>query len=314
MITSIIGMGDTHFKPKKGHYEAAIDFVNWVVAQPFNKEGNTLLHFGDITDGATLTGDIAYIMIDLLVKRLKMNIVIIHGNHTFSRKKGSVLKPLKNFSDKVTIIDKPQEMVIDGINFLFLPFYYDNYFKELPPMKEYYANLPPEIADKKYDWICGHYADEKQTEFMGGIDTSYLHGKRMNGHIHKEDDINIGSALITRGDEKGKKCYLRSLTKDSYSKILIPPFLDYYSFKYGDKLPEVPAMHPIWDVNNAPSKNRVKEMYPEIITRRINYAKKKEEEAIKLSSETKSIPNHFKDFCNYKDVNPNVKKLISSIL
>jgi hypothetical protein len=292
---------DKHLRRDEPFFNAHKDYFDWLIHQSFNTEDNTFISLGDFFHTAHPTPDEIDLAISALGKLRFKKIYILVGNHCYSSllKTYSVL-PLAN-NPKVVIISNPCQIKIEDKTFLFLPFYKDELF-DLPSMKEYYSSLPEELQTN--DYICHHIEDE--TVSFGkkntGIDLSYLTGKRIGGHIHKSlPNYEIGMPVLSRSDERGEQSTLMVIDGNKEFFIPIPKLIDYYDVIYGEKLPEVEAKYPLWDIIDAPSYKQARTFYreknPSIRIHAIKLADEKEE-AIKAETSVTgiTIADHFENY------------------
>lgn len=306
----VVFLGDLHFRSEEPFYSASREFCNWFVNQDFNNPDNTLIQLGDVLHESKSNGAVNYLMMDLFFRKLKFKkIYILQGNHDTSKQYGSGLKPLKVIPE-VEVIEIPCEKEIEGLNYVFLPYYYP-YSNGLRPMKEEYEN--PNFLDEfelhKPDYIVTHVSDETQTLDKHYIDLSQFKCKRISGHIHIPSENYLGTPYPTRSDERQKKNVIRV----GNEHVEIPSFIDYYNIKFGESLPEVPAMAPIWEFFDAPSREAVNQMYGKNIhilhvhkTKPVERKKKK----VKTEKEHQSVEEYFETFCMTNDIEPELQTLL----
>lgn len=319
----IVFCGDMHCRGEFPHFEAGVEFMNWFAGQDFNNDENIMIHLGDVTHGSLISGKVYREVVDWFLNKLKFKkIIILSGNHDYNRRsKSSSIDPLSVLPN-VEIYDNPTNLSIvdngEELNMLLLPYYYSNTV-DLPPMKQFYENLPEEWIERKWDYILGHYNDETETLFGDYIDTSKLKGKRILGHIHFPRGNYIGTPIITRRDERGNNNRILLHEKGILSTHSTPRFLDYYEVKYPNSLFEVEAMFPIWDIVDAPNESAVYELYSNGVTIRkitvkdtnsITNINEEDEESV----QEKSISLHLDDFFKKSNYGNNVKQKVMEIM
>jgi len=314
----IVVVGDLHIRAKEPYFSSGKMFFEWFVKQPFNKKENVLVLLGDIFHESISNGDVNHLVIDIFLNQLKFHqIIVLQGNHDYSKQKGLGIKPLLAF-ENVEIITKPEERFILGVKTLLLPFYY-NRSNDLPPMEEYYSDLPQSF-NRSYDFIFTHITDETQPMFGKFINISYLNGKRVSGHIHFESKNYLGSPLVTRKDEMGKICSIGVINSQSLimKKISVPRFIDFAYINFGDPLFRTGKNILLYIINNAPDNiQSVLKKYGSVWIHEINIVHEDgEEESIEFSTLEQYVPlqDHFKEYAKIKKVNSFVRDHIIELL
>jgi len=250
---------DKHTKAKAPFWRAHIEYHKWFLEQDFNNENNTFISLGDLFDCAIPTPDEVDSIISLYAKSKFKKIYLLAGNHDYSDslKVHSIL-PLRN-NPRVELILEPCQKIIEGKKFFFMPHYVHS--ENFLPMREFYENPPSEFVEN--DYLCFHIEDEtiQFGKNKTGIDLSKWKGKRLGGHIHKiQKNYELGMPVQSRFDEKGQINNLLCIS-DKEQYIPIPKFLDFYDAMYGEPLPKVEAMFPIWDIHDAPSSSEGRKYY-----------------------------------------------------
>ncbi|KKL93117.1 hypothetical protein LCGC14_1877880 [marine sediment metagenome] len=295
----IICCGDTHFKVESPFFEAGQSFMKWFVEQDFNNENNYLVHLGDVYHQSRPNPRVIKVVENWFLNKLKFKkMYILSGNHGYNRARNSYAgSPLTNFGN-IELLKEPQTFNIESLKFLSLPYYYPFILKDIPPMEEYYSNLPEELR-VKVDFIVSHVEDETSHFSDYYCDLSYLKGQRISGHIHIPSGHFLGSAFISRYDEKGKSGNLEIIDIETKNTKLIPipRFLDYYDVNYPDSIPKVSAEFPIWNIHDISDKESVLEQYPDIYIHEM--FKKQTRKKLKrkdISTSKKSIMEYFKEY------------------
>lgn len=318
----IVFCGDTHFRGEYPFFEAGKSFMDWFANQWWNTEENTLIHLGDVTHGSLITGKVYREVVDWFLNKLNFSrIIVLAGNHDYHRhSKSSSIDPLKALND-VEVYDTPQSIEVEGKHMLMLPYYYSSLVDGLPPMKDYYQSLPQEWTGIEWDYILGHYNDETEKVFGTYIDTSYLKGKRILGHIHFPRGNYIGTPVITRKDESGNNNQILVDDGKKLESYPTPRFLDYYEVTYSESLTEVEAEYPIWDVIDAPSEDAAYEMYDSATIRKVHLKneRKKDESTEDDNGEVgatqeKSVKEHMEDFFSKHSYSDKTKEKVLEVL
>lgn len=259
----IIIVGDLHMRVKQPYFNSKKAFWDWIVDDPKNNENNILILLGDLSDAPKPPGSIHRYINDLILNRLKFKLIIIlTGNHDSRRKEGNYLEGL-SVMPRVQIIDRLEELDIEGISILALPHYIVQRKNDIP-MRQYYESLAedPEVPND-WDFIMGHFPDETSIEFAKGINLSGLNGKRIMGDIHTPSENFLGTPVINRKDEKGKDSRIATINMKTkkLEYIAVPKFLEFYKIDYEQPpalLGDVP--YKVIEVDNAPSKVAAQEL------------------------------------------------------
>lgn len=320
-----IVLGDLHVRPKEPFKSALVSFFDWFVESKYNSPDNDLLLLGDLTEDPLNPGEINYIILNLFLNKLKMrNIDILQGNHDYSLESGSNLEIFKALPN-VTVYDKPAIMEEGNIKYLLLPYYYPN-SNDLPPMEEYYSNLPEEYR-QDYDFICHHVTDESIPIVKNHCDLSYLKGNRVGGHHHNFADGYLGSVSLNSVTESGKTPMLMTIDTDTgvshYEEI--PKFVEYYTVSYPEDLPNITTDYAILYIKESVSKEesltfykkKMEEQGKELYVRRIDRKRLHDNEDLKeekRESDRKSVGEYLTEFSTDRKVNSDVVKVIMEVL
>jgi len=296
-MSKLIVIGDLHIHEKEPLFSAQQEFFKWFISLEDNNSENTLLLLGDVFDKSKPSAkEYFYFMEDFLKKLKFKEVLILHGNHTWSRKYGSALEPLKTISN-VRIISSFETLKIDNTECLLLPYFkeYSNVSKLT--MKETYEILDTPASN---DFIFGHFFhtvffDEK-------IDIDHLNGKRIFGHVHVRDKEKtyLGTPIPTRYDEKnqiGNIAVIDTKSKElSYKEV--PHFLDYYEVDYKDDISKLifDSDYKIIDILNAPNRDEALFKFQDFHIRKIDVIKYDEKgKEVTDAGEVKSIREHLTD-------------------
>lgn len=276
---------DRHVRGQEPFFSAHKTYNDWFVKQDFDTKENVFISLGDWYHSSHPTPE----EIDESMRFFNASKIdeffILGGNHDWSGvlKQYSILS-FRNLSN-VTVIMEPCVKKIQGKTFAFLPHY-----KNLKVMKELYTKLDDEYINA--DYVCYHFEDETQ----GGIDISYLKGKKLGGHIHtKAKNYELPMPITSRYDERGLDNGIYNLTEDSIIKT--PKLIDYYDVEYGERLQECDTKYPLINVLNAPSKSLAEEKYEDNYIHEIYVVNKKKEKIVSCVDEKKiSILDFFNNY------------------
>ena len=233
----IVITGDKHTRHKRPYYDSILKVMDWFVDSEWNHEDNIYVSLGDETEESINKGEINSIILNFY-KSLKMKKkYVLKGNHDYKNENGSNLEMLSIFPE-VEVINEWQEINLEGIECLFLPYFYS-----LPngdTMEDIYSSLR---LDKEFDYAFGHIMDEtKQFSKTSKIcDLSNLKiKKRVFGHDHKFGGNYLGSMHPNSKTEINKKphIYVIDIETGEGKAVEIPLYLNYYDVAYPDKLPE----------------------------------------------------------------------------
>lgn len=281
---------DRHVRGQEPFFSAHKTYNDWFVKQDFDSKENVFISLGDWNHSSHPTPE----EIDESMRFFNMSKIdkffILGGNHDWSGvlKQYSILS-FRNLS-KVNVILEPCVHTIQGKTFAFLPHY-----KNLKTMKELYTNLDDEYINA--DYVCYHFEDETQ----GGIDISYLKGKKLGGHIHtKCKNYELPMPITSRYDERGLDNGLYNLDEDKI--IPAPKLIEYYDVEYGDEVGVGLTPFPLLNILNAPSKSLAEEKYKDNYIHEI-YVVNKKREKIRDYHEGKktSIVDFFNNYIKDRD-------------
>jgi hypothetical protein len=282
----IIFEKDRHVKKTEPFFSAHKEYNKWLLEQDFNNKNTTFISTGDLYNSSVPTPEEIDIT-EKFINDFKGNLIIIAGNHDYSisEKVYSIL-PLRNYS-KVKIITEPCVLNVENYSIAFLPF-----IKNVKYMKETYENLSDEFINT--DYIVYHFDDESVSN--KGIDLSYLKGKRIGGHEHlSRKNYELCVPIIGKYDERGNQPTLLKIDNEEQF-INVPRFIDYYSIEYGEDLPKVEAKFPIWNIENAPSKNQGEIFYKNAYIHEVHIINKKKYEIKKKNNRTTSQIEFFEEY------------------
>ena len=286
---------DRHVRGQEPFFSAHKAYNDWFVKQDFDSKENVFISLGDWHHSSHPTPE----EIDESMRFFNMSKIdeffILAGNHDWSGvlKQYSILS-FRNLSN-VTVIMEPCVKKIQGKTFAFLPHY-----KNLKVMKELYTKLDDEYINA--DYVCYHFEDETQ----GGIDISYLKGKKLGGHIHtKAKNYELPMPITSRYDERGLENGIYNLDEDKI--IPVPKLIDYYDIEYDDftvgldKVSNI-AQFPLINILNAPSKSLAEEKFKDNYIHEI-YVVNKKREKIRDYHEGKktSIVDFFNNYIKDRD-------------
>jgi hypothetical protein len=326
----IVVIGDLHIKNKEPWMSAVDGFFSWLRMWDEQQSENnvTYVFTGDIIDEHTPPGQVHSILASTFFTGRLQNanhVYIIQGNHDIGRHTSGI--EYLNVSDNVTVVKTLQEIEVNQVKILCLPYFYKT-STDQPNMRELYENLPKEY-NKTYDLIIGHIADETDGCFGTGIDLSKndkLSGKRVLGHIHhSESDNFIGVPIITRYNERDHEPVIQVYDASDLSKsfVDVPKFIQYETITYGDPVPcsqkhinEEFTQHIIYDIEDAPSRDAAYNKYSEIYIREVEVKPSKEDQEIRelVEADNLSVQEYFKQFVDTNKVNKEVEAKLMEVL
>ena len=228
------------------HFVACEHFVDWF-GQTFRTPQVTIF-LGDVFDRPKENGWVNGLVAKLMgLAKALGPVIVLTGNHDYSRREGSALNMLKGLGG-INVIDIPQLLDVQGLTVLFLPYLYPKttLFKDtpgeyfVPTMNDFYSSrekveqVVPDLFNVEPDLLLGHVGDETSGKFAQDCDLSWFNGKRLLGHIHHRVNKSFGgSTLITRRDEAGKDSVMIRYEEGEYAEVRVPKFLDYVKISYG---------------------------------------------------------------------------------
>lgn len=264
--------GDPHFSAAHmWRIETGDKFLTWL--ENFSPEPDSIgIVLGDLSDSALNPGMVVKQLeqfADICSRKFKKTF-ILKGNHDEKLYQGVPHLSFEFFKLKsnITVLDTPAEVLnIEGYKILSLPFY--SYRTDLPPLWDYYANLPDSISSQQYDLVIGHFADTSAPVFEHQVDITYLQTKiTALGHIHTRSSAHyVGSLFPCKiSEQTGKSRAVWELHKEGdklkKKEIPLPSFCEYAFIDYPEALPETdPNKVIIWTVNNCDVESVAKEFY-----------------------------------------------------
>lgn len=233
MSKKVIVVGDLHFQSTNMcKYLQTRKFLEWLCGQETNCSENDIVLLGDVAEfnaPFSIFGE----LVDWFENHFKYShIYILQGNHDISPSE-SLLNIFKNLK-RVTVISQWCVKNIDGIKFLFCP-YYHHEGKDIEPMTVLYSNLYENENCHDIDYCLHHVEDETNHYGEKFCDFSKLDaGHFLCGHIHTEDVSKgghyLGSPIKNSSTESGKTAYIAEIdcdTKD-YTLKEVPEIMEYY--------------------------------------------------------------------------------------
>ena len=245
----IIYFGDLHCQEKQPHQDACLQFLAWLYE---NYGDETVISGGDIFNQSSHNHLLVDSVIQMLVKFKDFR--IIQGNHDYSKRQNSILKPLRHHKN-ITIYDDITEFELEGISFITLP---SNHQKE----KQY------EDISKTYDYSLSHFTPIQEAFGSEGIELKFkTNVAHIFAHIHRHREfidnfgnkiLVAGSVVSTRNGESEREKNIYILGKKSYEKVVVPQTFEYETIEY----PELPTnKNNILNIKNAPSYEVVYDTY-----------------------------------------------------
>jgi DNA repair exonuclease SbcCD nuclease subunit len=226
------------------------------------------------------------------------NSYVIEGNHDIGYKGSSLvsLNPIKN----VTIISKPIEMTIEGLNLLMLP------YRTKSGLDEYKV-----FEGKSYDYILGHFDPPYYELSKSRFNWDNIQGIFILGHIHnpfettinKNKFIQVGIPQVTQeGEQSFSNSYIKINGRSNYEIKEIPKFMTIEDVMYGD---EPVSKNNLLNIIDAPSSIAAYRRYPtnEYFLRKAGIKLKEEETSIEEKNELGEVTELSKLSLNDKFLN-----------
>jgi hypothetical protein len=233
---------------------------------------STFIALGDLADEAVNPGEVIKQLErfgTIMQSKFKMSYLLV-GNHDWKLYKG---KPQLSFEflgtkENIQILREPSQIIsVEGMKILSLPHY--NFRYDIPPMNQYYADLPQDIRNQHFDMLIGHFADASSSEVYDHlIDLRYLNVDLVClGDIHTRfTEHYIGSVYPCKISENETplpraiwkvKMGQHGITKD---EILLPKFLDFQTIEYPNALPDTETTT-VWTVVGAENETMARHLY-----------------------------------------------------
>jgi 3',5'-cyclic AMP phosphodiesterase CpdA len=235
---------------------------------------------GDLFDDSSPNWEVYQLFLKYASKH-KKEIHIVHGNHEWSRIKGSAIIPLNNFNN-IFVHSEPTFRKIDNTEFFFMPYMYS---------KEKIADANKLTGS--CDYIVSHITPLK---YSFGYEVIKLQVKprklHIYGHIHVSDEYvdndGVNCLLVSvpqttrEGEQKEEKRLIAIDENNEYRKIPLPIFMDIETIQYGDTPKD---KRNYINVLNAPSVKAVMNQYKDYYIRKsgIQVARSDQENQEKIS-------------------------------
>jgi hypothetical protein len=334
---------DTHLKDEESFFRAGVALNTWLLdrlkaeTKPFY-----LLHSGDVfhvsKETGRVNGELFRFFSGVCGLKNCTGVIVMTGNHDIKSETGNALDAIRGINSKLVVVDEPVlgERDFSGVYLLphMRPFALPGYSGIKSYGNEDWHRDFWKARGKDWDeikngikFVSAHLGDESSGEFFMDVDISFLPGLKSHGHIHKNVSKNhLVSAIVTRRDERDKRCALRIIdTSDfSVSEENIPLFLNYILIAYGEDIDNyfkssvsvLPKESLIVDVYGHDDESVVIKEYTEKYANRTNptiylgqvssIERKGEsvfvEERDKLDISSINIKELFKEFCEEKKV------------
>lgn len=290
---AVIIVGDIHIKEKEPFLTAIKNFLYWINIEFPNDK---IIFLGDEFDSSSPTWNNFALFSDFIKER-NDTVYVLGGNHTYSRRKGSVLNGIEKIQNCINI-DSPIVTKIDSLNCIFLPYLQvDNkYFYE----NEYEDN-------KKADYIFTHLTPKECAFGNEGIDFDKINlkGTFIHGHVHLQKDFSdkngnqhivLGVPIATRHLEEQQEHRIIKIEDNRTESIKVPQFFTYQTLEFG----EFPKnKNNILNIKNVPSWEELYKVYENYYIRDegVEFVKTENELQIEnLEFESSSLKQKFKIF------------------
>jgi DNA repair exonuclease SbcCD nuclease subunit len=242
----MIVISDLHTKLKEPFYSSIKQFLTHIADTYPDQE---ILQLGDFFDSSTVHSNVLYEIIEIVKRYKKLHIV--QGNHSVSRRMGSLLEPLKHYSN-IRVYDNLTEIEIENHKCLMVPWIYNS--------KEEYEKI-----EWEGDYAFFHVTNEEDSFGNEGINTDKIKAYQIFGHTHtKRMVINnkvskyiMGVNIPTKNLEISNP-YMMIDSEKNIACIEPPRYFSYQTLNYGE-FPE--NKDNILNITGAPSFTSVFEMY-----------------------------------------------------
>ena len=246
----VIYFGDLHCQEQEPFKSSALSILKYLYD---NYQDATIIQGGDLFDSSSINHALVDDVLKILVKFKDFRIVT--GNHDYSKRMNSILKPFDNYNN-ITVYDDVAEVDIEGMKLIMLPHKYGD-------IKSEYEKITG-----SYDYSISHITPIQEAFGDDGIELKFnVSVAHIFAHIHRhrefldsfENKVLIsGSTMTTRYGEQSWEKNIYELTKTEYHKIALPQYFTYETVEYG-QYPEFETS--ICNIKNAPSVQSVFEMY-----------------------------------------------------
>lgn len=261
MQERIVIVGDVQIKNQEPFKSSIFKFFQFL-KDVWDSENTIFIFLGDLFETSASHNVLIDQLLDCLLKLNK--VILLTGNHDAKvRQRGNILLPFRHH-EKIKVIEDPEEIKINDLSFLFIPFLYYN-------QKETVENLKG-----TYDFICTHvehsqFAFDKENSITFNNE---LKGTFIHGHIHLQKDYQdifendhyiIGCPIPTKHLEDKQNHRIAIIQEDKKVKFEnIPTYFKYVDLNYGE-FPENKA--DILNVKEAPSIPDVLTLYKDYFVR-----------------------------------------------
>ncbi len=187
----ILIFSDLHIGRRQNNVELLTqdqEYIDWLIKQGLKNNIKSILFLGDFFHSRTSlnvnTMNESYAILKKLTKHFTVYLII--GNHDIFYKTKTDVHSLKGFSDmeNLELIDRTEEMSVNGKNFLLCPFHW-------------------EVPTKKYDAMFGHF-EMAGAQMAGGLSEDKMHMRDLvkhapivfSGHYHIRKEYNFKNGRV----------------------------------------------------------------------------------------------------------------------
>jgi len=187
----ILVFSDLHLGRKNNSIELLTqdqEYIDWLIKQGLNTGIRSILFLGDFSHSRTSlnvnTMNESYAILKKLTAHFKVYLII--GNHDIFYKNKTDVHSLKGFSDidNLVLIDKTEEMLVNGNEFLLCPFHW-------------------EVPTKKYAAMFGHF-EMAGAQMASGLSEDKMHMRDLvkhapivfSGHYHIRKEYNFKNGRV----------------------------------------------------------------------------------------------------------------------
>lgn len=326
---ALVTIGDLHLnEDREWSLPVGEKVLEYIANSPYNKEENTLILLGDLTEKQFFSGLIYDQLMQLFHSLKYKKVYILKGNHDEKKNaNGKVtltyhfLKNKKNQKafPNFEVIEVPTVKVIEDNKILFLP----HLTTTENQSNSMYEKLPPELADEEYFLTVTHIADTSVDSYPGKLlNIDYIKTKYWSsGHVHLPSERYCGSLIANSFTEAGQKKQIRVYENGKQTIVPVKSICDYYEVEFPNPLPPVESEIPIWTIKNCKDEQTAILQYGNIYIRNCIYEITTDMSEFENLSKTLSakedrvpIKDLFKDYRTKSRFSPEVLDLAEKFL
>jgi DNA repair exonuclease SbcCD nuclease subunit len=322
----LVAIGDLHLSDsREWSFDVSERVVDYIIKWNMNNPTHSAIFLGDFTEDTLLTGRLFSLLLKLFTSLKFKKTYVVVGNHDLKKDKNNNLylafeflrHPL--FQDKIEIVEEYRQGVIEGLNVVILPWIHPD---GTHSVKDYEnpQNYPSALVPGGRDIVFAHFQDTTSEKQGDKVNIDWIKTKfYCIGHIHKPGLRYIGSVIPNKWDERNEvrtvRFYAREDGKATETTYPIPVFTDYYSIKFPEPLPQVPAQVPVWTIFNCKDEATARQQYGDIYIRKALYDIAMDNEALAdlnrsmVTKDKISIDKMFNSWLDEAKLEPEIKAL-----